>query len=98
MKDICELCSLCSPQMGCTKLENESCLKEAIKLIKPSVTNGEVIQTMFPDVTISFEEEWDSYDNGDICHPYVERFVNVDFGYEQIITFNLEWWNRKWGE
>lgn len=48
MKDICELCSLCSPNMGCTKLENESCLKEAIKLIKPSVTDGEVIQTMFP--------------------------------------------------
>lgn len=62
------------------------------------LTNGEVIQRMFPDATISFEEEWDSYDNGDICHPYVERFVNVDFGYEQIITFNLEWWNRKWGE
>lgn len=43
MKDVCELCSLCSPQMGCTKLENESCLKEAIKLIKPSVTNLELI-------------------------------------------------------
>lgn len=43
MKDVCELCSLCSPNMGCTKLKNESCLKEAIKLIKPSVTNGELI-------------------------------------------------------
>lgn len=67
-------------------------------IVLDGLTNGEVIQKMFPDVTISFEEEWDSYDNGDICHPYVERFVNVDFGYEQIITFNLEWWNRKWGE
>ena len=67
-------------------------------IVLDELTNGEVIQKMFPDATISFEEEWDSYDNGDICHPYVETFVNVDFGYGEVLGFSLEWWNRKWGE
>lgn len=62
------------------------------------LTNGEVIMKMFPEAKINFVEEWDSYDNGDICHPYVETFVNVDFGYGEVLGFSLEWWNRKWGE
>ena len=82
MKDVCELCSLCSPQMGCTKLSHESCLKEAIKLIKPSVTNGEMFLTAFP--------QWKAKDlkNG---------MISVEFdGYYEL--FYKSWWNRKWGE
>lgn len=83
MKDICELCSLCSPNMGCTKLENESCLKEAIKLIKPSVTDGEVIKKMFPHYDIEIDE-----------HKGYVRVFYEDF----YTTYPLAWWNRKWGE
>ena len=62
------------------------------------LTNGEIIQKIFPDAKISFEEEWDSYDDGDFCNSYVERFVNVEFEHAQTLTFSLDWWNRKWGE
>ena len=60
MTNICEICQLYSPTAGCTKLENESCLKEALKLIKPSVTNGEMIQKTFPNVRLGFDIEYDT--------------------------------------
>lgn len=84
MKDVCELCSLCSPQMGCTKLENESCLKEALKNIKPSVTNGEVMQTLFPNTELHWTNEYE----------YGLRPLDSSW----IIWFKGDWWNRKWGE
>lgn len=82
---------------------NWVCMSGVLKFIRNGIildglTNGEVIQKMFPDAEVSFVEEWDSYDNGDICHPYLERFVNVEFEHEQTLTFSLDWWNRKWGE
>ena len=49
---ICDLCQLSSPS-GCTKLDNEVCLKEALKLIKATATNGDVIKALFPNITIS---------------------------------------------
>ena len=88
MTNICECCQLCSPTAGCTKLKNESCLKEAIKLIKPSATNGEVMQMLFPDETktsdIGLVNEY-----GNAIH---RTYING------VTDFTADWWNRKWGE
>ena len=49
--NICDLCQLSSPS-GCTKLSNEDCLKDVLKLIRTSATNGNVIKALFPNVPI----------------------------------------------
>lgn len=68
MKDICELCSLCSPTMGCTRLENESCLKEALNHFEPRewISRTEVKEKMIkygfhaPDMTVTeFMEDFE---------------------------------------
>lgn len=46
---ICDLCQLSSPAIGCTRLRGEDCLKDALKLIRASATNGDVIKAIFPD-------------------------------------------------
>lgn len=52
------------------------------------VTNGEVIQKMFPNAKILYIDEWE----------HEKAWVNVDFGHGEVLGFSLEWWNRKWGE
>ena len=47
--NICKICQLSSPS-GCAKLSGESCLKDALKLIKASATNGNVIKALFPNI------------------------------------------------
>lgn len=83
MTNICEICQLYSPTAGCTKLENESCLKEALKLIKPSATNGEVMMKMFLNCSIFLTGNF---------------VLIVDKNDKTVGSFDLDWWNRKWGE
>lgn len=60
MKDLCDLCTLNCPTSGCTVLSHESCLKEAIQSIKPSVTCGEVISALFDtkEIATSVDKDW----------------------------------------
>jgi len=75
---ICDLCQLSSPS-GCTKLDNEVCLKDALKLIKASATNGDVITTLYPDAN---PEE-------DIQEPHYILFTLNGFCF----SISKEWWN-----
>lgn len=59
------------------------------------LTNGEVIQKMFPELKVRYIDEWD---DGNSKLLYRRAFVNVDFGHGEMLGFSLEWWNRKWGE
>ena len=73
--------------MGCTKLENESCLKEAIKLIKPSATNGEVAEKVF-------NKSFDDWYGDDVEH---HGMATIGKDYPDIIC-SSEWFYKKWGE
>ena len=52
---ICDLCQLSCPTAGCTRLRGEDCLKGALKFIRKSATNGDIIKALFPDYTIKFK-------------------------------------------
>ncbi len=60
------------------------------------LTNGEVIQKMFPDAKILYIDEWEDYNNTHSLNK--KAWVKVDFGYGEVLGFSLEWWNRKWGK
>ena len=83
--NICDLCQLSSPS-GCTKLSNEVCLKDALKLIKASATNGDVIRAMFPSLDNSA-----TYDTG------VVRIFNP-FDKMADIATNTDWLHRAYKE
>ena len=51
MENVCELCQLYSPS-GCAKLSKESCLKEALHILRGNVTNGDMIKTLFPNIDV----------------------------------------------
>lgn len=77
---ICDLCQLSSPAIGCTRLSGEDCLKDALKLIKASATNGDVINALFPNNG--------SYGtNGNEVHVF-------GIGGNGILVFTKDWWNR----
>ena len=78
MRSVCELCQLYSPS-GCAKLSNEPCLKEAVQLLKDSVTNGEMIKAITGE---DFSRGTSIY-NHDlmICEG------------EYYLAFNVDWWN-----
>ena len=79
--NICDLCQLSSPS-GCTKLDNEVCLKRALKLIKASATNGDMIKTIYHPYAIKE-------------HAF---HVNVYMTEEEYCSgnetqFTTDWWN-----
>lgn len=83
MKDLCELCTLNCPTSGCTILSHESCLKEASQLIKPSVTNGEIFQAIFPNASVFENQDNESY-------PYIDVFLCGD---KDMNCYRKDWWN-----
>lgn len=46
------------------------------------LANGEVMLEMFPNLEVLMDTEYSVY-------------LNYD---HNIVSFNLDWWNRKWGE
>lgn len=50
------------------------------------LTNGEVIQKIFPDAKVS---NIDTFGN-----PHLYILVGLD----RVTEFTADWWNRKWGE
>ena len=83
-----KICQYSSPS-GCAKLENESCLKDVLKLfkdlLKDTTTNGQVIKALFPK---AYYEE-----------PYDDEYVRIHF-YDRspmvVIKADLDWWNSKY--
>lgn len=60
------------------------------------LTNGEVMQKMFPYLKPTYIDEWKDYNNTHSL--FAKAWVNVDFGDGKTLGFELLWWNRKWGE
>ena len=76
--NICDLCQLSSPAIGCTRLSGEDCLKDALKLIKASATNGDVIKALFLRKDIEIDEHKN----------YTQMYYTDSY-----ITFPSSWWN-----
>ena len=85
MKDVCEFCQLNHPTGGCTRLSHESCLKEAVKLIKLSVSNGEILEQLFDAKVIC---KWDLEESSGILVHMGNRDVVLD----------REWFYRPWSD
>lgn len=80
--NICDLCQLSSPS-GCTKLSNEVCLKDALKLIKATATNGDIIKAVFSNAL---------YQDG-ILTVDGQKYVCMNNGIESICDFDKSWWD-----
>ena len=80
MENVCELCQLYSPS-GCAKLSKESCLKEALHILRGNVTNGDMIKTMFPNIVCETYE--DDYGN---------KYVVWTLDGKNHHQFELAWW------
>ena len=83
---ICDLCQLSSPAIGCTRLSGEACLKEALKWVKATATNGDIIKALFPSLDNSA-----TYDDG------VVRIFNPSDKVADIAT-NTDWLYRRYKE
>ena len=71
-------------------LADQVTIDMAIKhgIILDNLTNGEVIQKMFPDAEIVKKTKYD----------YVYWYVTIGHECGSSWEINDDWWNRKWGE
>lgn len=86
MDRICDLCQLSSPS-GCTKLSNENCLNDALRLIKAMATNGDIIKALFPHISV--KDNCQNYYSVDIENLSKDKSFNT-------IGFRKDWWNASY--